>query len=299
MEWIRNMVFRMPDGGDGAGSAADGGMAGSDTGETGRDAAGQDEGAESAPKEGPTVPDAKARKAAYDKLIRGEYKEENRAQIDKILKGRLREGNEAKEQLGKLSASLELLHQHYGTQDLDALAAAITGDDRYYEVEAMRRGMDTDQYKMFAQQEAQLNAYKQAEEQARIQQEKSQRVMQWRQDEQALKQQYPDFDLDAEIEASDGELFRMLDKGISMEHAYKVLHMDEIMMGSIAGAVQRTAQRVTDTIRANGLRPQENGAGKSPARRTGIPVSQLTKAQMEALERRAARGEIITPDKFG
>ena len=124
-------------------------------------------------------------------------------------------------------------------------------------------------------------------------------MIQWREQEAELKQQYPDFDLDAEMEASNGELFRMLDNGIPLEHAYKVLHMDEIMMGTIAGAVQRTAQRVTDSVRANGMRPAENGAGKSPAKQVGVPVSKLTKAQMEALERRAARGENITPDKFG
>lgn len=294
---IDNLIFLMADGGDGAGGAGSDGMAGADTGVMDSDAANQD-GAQDAPEKNQPL-DPKARKAAYQKLIRGEFKEENQAQINKVLQGRLREGNEAKEQMGKLSASLELLHKHYGTQDLDALAAAITGDDRYYEQEALKRGMDTEQYKAWARQESQLNAYKQAEEAARLQQEQSQRVMQWRQEEQALKQTYPDFDLDAEIEASEGELFRLLDKGISLEHAYKVLHMDEIMMGTIEGAVQRTAKRVSDTVRANGLRPQENGAGKSPARRAGVPVSQLTKAQMEALERRAARGEIITPDKFG
>lgn len=298
MELIRNMVFWMADGGDGAGGAAGDGISGTDAGDIGQDAAGQDEGAE-APQESPTVPDAKARKAAYNKLIRGEYKQENQAQIDKILRGRLQEGNAAKEQLAKLSDSLALLHKHYGTQDLDALTAAITGDDRYYEAEAMKRGMDVDQYKLFAQQEARINAYAEAEAQARLQEEKSRQVMQWRQQEAALKQQYPDFDLDAEMEASDGELFRMLERGISLDHAYKVLHMDEIMLGTIAGAVQRTEKRVTDTIRANGMRPDENGAGKLPARRMGTPISKLTSKQMEALERRAARGEIITPDKFG
>ena len=296
---FENLVFRMADGGDGAGGAADGGFAGADAGDMGQDAAGQDAGGAGAAEESPSVPDAKARKAAYDKLVRGEYKAENQAQIDKILKSRMREGNAAKEQLQKLSASLDLLHKHYGTTDLDALTAAITGDDRYYEREAMKYGMDTEQYKMMAQKDATIQAYRQAEEEARQQEEKSRQVMQWRQDEEALKAKYPDFDLDREIEESEGELFRMLEKGISMEHAYQVLHMDEIMMGTIAGAVQRTAQRVTDTIRANGLRPQENGAGKTPARRPGVPVAKLTRAQMEALERRAARGEIITPDKFG
>ena len=296
-KWFQ--VFLMADGGDGAGGAGDASGAGADTGVTGQDAAGQGEGAENAPAESPTVPDAKARKAAYEKLIRGEYKDLDDARVQRIVQSRLKDGNAAKETLNKLDAPLRLLQKHYGVENLDALAQAITGDDRYYEEEAQKRGMDTEHYKLFAQQEAQLQAYREAEQQARQQQEKTQQVIHWREEEAALKQQYPDFDLDAEMEASDGELFRMLDRGISLEHAYKVLHMDDIMMGTIAGAVQRTAQRVTDSIRANGMRPEENGAGKSPARQVGVPVSKLTKAQMDALERRAARGETITPDKFG
>ena len=51
-----------------------------------------------------------------------------------------------------------------------------------------------------------------------------------------------------------------------MDHAYKVLHMDELMQGTLAGAVQRTQQRTLETIAARGMRPAENGVGMSAER---------------------------------
>ncbi|MBE5803320.1 MAG: hypothetical protein E7316_02295 [Clostridiales bacterium] len=297
-------IFLMADGGggDGAGAASsDGG--GGFAGVTGQDAAGQDGRGADASAQGddtqqPTVPDAKARKAAFQKLIREEYPEEFKEHNQKIIQNRLKGAKVAEERLANLEPALKLLQRQYGTEDPAALAAAITGDTRWYEAEAQRRGMDTQTFMLLDQKEQALQAMRQQQAEQQERQEQAKMVMKWRGEEAALREIYPNFDLNAEMEENK-EFFNLLKNGISVRHAYETLHMDEIMGQTVAGAVQRTAQRTMDTIRANGMRPQENGAGKTPAKPVKLTVSQLTPQQMRDIERRLARGEVITPDKLG
>ena len=200
--------------------------------------------------------------------------------------------------MGGVQPALKVLEKAYGTEDLDALAQAIQNDDHYYEDEAMKRGMDVETYKALQQKDAQLEAYREQQEALRVQQEQAQQVMQWRQEEAKLKETFPDFDLDAEIEQSTGELFEMLRRGIPLQHAFQVLHFDEIVGGSLAEAYQRGAKRTQESIRANGMRPQENGAGVNPGQKAKVDVNRLSKAQVAEIERRVARGETITPEMF-
>lgn len=289
-------------GGAGAGAAAGGGEGGS-TGADGQAAAGENgRGADfSAQGDGaqqPTVPDAKARKAEFQRLIREVYPEEYKEHSQKIIQNRLRSSKAAEEQLEALGPALQLLHRQYGTEDVNALAQAITGDDRWYEAEAQKRGMDTKTFMLFDRQEQTINAMRQQQANQQAMQEQAQQVMKWRNQETELRELYPDFNLDAEIEENQ-EFYNLLRNGISVRHAYETIHMDEIMGQTVAGAVQRTAQRTMDTIRANGLRPQENGAGKVPAQPARMAVKDFTPEKMREIERRVMAGEIITPDKLG
>lgn len=299
--WAR-IHFMADGGGAGAGAAAGGGEGGS-TGADGQAAAGENgRGADfSAQGDGaqqPTVPDAKARKAEFQRLIREVYPEEYKEHSQKIIQNRLRSSKAAEEQLEALGPALQLLHRQYGTEDVNALAQAITGDDRWYEAEAQKRGMDTKTFMLLDRQEQTINAMRQQQANQQAMQEQAQQVMKWRNQETELRELYPDFNLDAEIEENQ-EFYNLLRNGISVRHAYETIHMDEIMGQTVAGAVQRTAQRTMDTIRANGLRPQENGAGKVPAQPARMAVKDFTPEKMREIERRVMAGEIITPDKLG
>lgn len=304
MWYFRNRIYFMADGGSaGAGAAAGGGGEGGFAGVMGQDAAGQAgrgaEGtAQSEETQQPTVPDAKARKAEFQRLIREVYPEEYKEHNQKIIQNRLKNSKAAEEQLAALGPALQLLHRQYGTQDTASLVQAITGDDHWYEAEAQKRGMDTQTFRLLDQQEQTIRNMQAQQQAQQEQQEQARQVMKWRNEESALRELYPDFNLDAEIEENQ-EFYNLLRNGISVRHAYETIHMDEIMGQTVAGAVQRTAQRTMDTIRANGMRPQENGAGKTPAKPVKLTVSQLTPQQMRDIERRLARGEVITPDKIG
>ena len=76
-----------------------------------------------------------------------------------------------------------------------------------------------------------------------------------------------------------------------MKHAYEVIHMDDIKMG-VATATQ---QAVAADVRANGMRPSENGAAQVNGVVTGkVNPSKMSKADRADMIRRAQRGETIT-----
>ena len=96
---------------------------------------------------------------------------------------------------------------------------------------------------------------------------------------EAVKDRYPDFDLERELE--DPGFARLLNSGVDPRTAYEVTHHRELM--------DRAAR-----LEQNAARPQENGLGGAPAAAVTKPdPRQLTRAERRALRRRAARGEEI------
>ena len=300
--WWYLLPWCMADGGAGEGGA-EGADEGTETGEDGQDAADQEDGREAAAKAADkkdgqdAADDGKARKQAW-KQAASQYKDLYDAEVQGILHKRLGKYKGMEQEMQQLSPALKMLEKKYGVTGAEAVARAILNDDANYEEEAAARGMDVETYKEMRQTQLENESLRAEREQSRQQEEAARQVAGWRQEETALKQLYPDFDLDTEMEASGGELFAMLKSGVPLEHAYKVLHMDELMQGTIAGAVQRTQQRTLETIAARGARPVENGAGMSTEHAGKYDVSKLTRAQMEELERRALHGETITPEKM-
>lgn len=241
------------------GDGGAGAEAGDAAGEGGRDAAGQQgREAETAGEQSQAAPDEKARKAAWKQAVQ----------------------------------------QRYGVQNVEDLARAVMNDNAYYEDEASRHGMDVETFKQLEMTRMENQRLREQQEASERDRQTAQKMLGWRQAEAELKKVFPDFSLDAEIESSNGEMFRLLESGVPMDHAYKVLHMDELMQGTLAGAVQRTQQRTLETIAARGMRPAENGVGMSAERAGKFDISKLSRAKMEELERRSARGERITPEKM-
>lgn len=154
--------------------------------------------------------------------------------------------------------------------------------------------MDAETYKTLRQKDAQLEAFRRQQEELREREENTKRVLQWREEERQLQQTFPDFDLETEMEQSGGELFQMLERGISLEHAYLALHMDDIVGSSMQQAMQRGSAKTLETIRARGMRPSENGNGNGPAVKRTVDISKITHAQMRDIEKRLMRGETIT-----
>ena len=78
--------------------------------------------------------------------------------------------------------------------------------------------------------------------------------------------------------------------GMRMADAYRLAHYEDALRQT-AHAVE---QGVVERIRQRASRPAENGTRPGSAAVTGADVSRMTRAQREALERKALHGEVIT-----
>ncbi len=127
-----------------------------------------------------------------------------------------------------------------------------------------------------------------AEESERLQ---AQIVEHWQAEANALKDLYPAFSLEEEIE--NDRFSTALQSGMSVRDAYQYAHFDEIL----SGVIQYTAQGVKNSMQAaravRSARPAENGTRSGAAAVVKSDVSKLSKADIEEINQRVLRGERI------
>ena len=97
------------------------------------------------------------------------------------------------------------------------------------------------------------------------------------------------FSLKAELQHPEMRRLMQL-PGMRMADAYRLAHYEDALRQT-AHAVE---QGVVERIRQRASRPAENGTRPGSAAVTGADVSRMTRAQREALERKALHGEVIT-----
>lgn len=241
--------------------------------------AGENASAESAP----------TKSELFAQMINGEYKDEYTKAVQKIINKRFREAKTTQETLASHEQLISILSQRYGTDDVKKLAEHLQSDNALWQDLADEQGLTVAQQqelmrlKMSEQEkERALNRYRKAEE-------KRMRVEKWKAEAEALKAKYPAFDLDTEV---DNEYFvQLVRSGVPMEHAYTVVHLNDIMGGAMQATKQQTEANVVANIRARGMRPQENGSKRSGGVVYKTDPSKFTKADREAILKRMAKGE--------
>lgn len=111
----------------------------------------------------------------------------------------------------------------------------------------------------------------------------------WAAEEAMIRRDVPGFSLRQEL--ANPEMRRLMElPGMRMGDAYRLAHYSD--------ALQQTArtveQGVVERIRQRSARPAENGTSPSGAAITRADVASMTRAQREALERRAMHGVKIS-----
>lgn len=108
---------------------------------------------------------------------------------------------------------------------------------------------------------------------------------------EAMRQQFPDFDLLRELRNPAFARMTAPQIGISVEDAYYAIHRRELQAAA--------AQQMANAIRAGAARPVENGASSQAASQTTFDYAHASKQQREALKRRireaAAQGRKLYP----
>ena len=234
-----------------------------------------------------------AKKAAFDELIRGEYKDLFGERVQAIIDKRFKETKALEAQSQKLQPLLDILGQKYGVSggDPEALAQAIEEDNSFFEEAALKQGLSVEQFKQMQKLQRENEGFRRAQQEAERRAQNEQTVQRWMQEERQVKQLYPDFSLQAEF--ANPEFAKLLKSGVSVQAAYQAVHMDELMTGAMQATAAAVSRQVADNIRSRAERPMENGMSSQSGVVVKNDVSKLTAKDRREIARRAARGEEI------
>lgn len=235
-----------------------------------------------------------ARRKAFRDLVNGEYKDVYTEETQRIINSRFKETKGLQDQVSQYQPIIDTLMQRYqiGDGDVGKLLSAVENDTAYWAKAAEDAGMGVEQFMAMKKMERENEALRRAERLRQGQANVERQLAEWDRQGEELKAQYPDFDF--QTECANGEFLKLLSRGIPVQMAYEVIHMDEIKQGVARQTAQRTEKQVVDHIRAKGSRPQENGtAPQSAAFTVKDDVSKLTKQDRADIARRVARGEKI------
>ena len=86
----------------------------------------------------------------------------------------------------------------------------------------------------------------------------------------------------------------MLKRGVGVEHAYKIIHFDELNQNAARVAAQTADAQAQARIKSKASRPSENGTSSKSAVIVKNDVSTLTRKERAEIARRVARGEKIS-----
>lgn len=241
------------------------------------------------------------RRKAFGELLRGEYAD----LTEELMQNAVTEATRRLEASPAMKGLMQALQEKYGTDanDLVALTEAVRNgavkDDAYYEKLAIEKGVSTRTARELDKLESQNKHL--TEQQQMIQQMERQRAQQariaelqagWDREAEQLKAQYPDFNM-AEVLANP-EVEKMMRSGVSMTNAYRSAYFDHILKQQQAATARQVEQGVVNRLQQRNARPGENGTRPGGAVQTKIDVSHMSRKEMEEMEKRVMRGEVIT-----
>ena len=241
----------------------------------------------------------------WQALIKGEYKDQFGKAVSDAIQRRFKNQQDAtkdlaaaNEKLAALQPVIESLARQHGIDgnDLQALAKAVQSNDPKIEEEAEAAGMTTESYITMKRIEEANARYEQEKQQDRMQKQVQEHYAKLAQQAEALKQKFPDFDLQAELfNPNDDRFMKMTspEGGLDVETAYYAIHHRELEPQAMAYGIQRAQQQMAQTLQANGRRPSEAAMSGGQATNFQIDPRKMTKAERADLIRRSRLGEKI------
>lgn len=288
--WLNLQLFgEGGDGGDGGSSSATGEAVGGNSGEDLIPASvpekarkyyqkAMEKNAPAKPAENPQPTNEEIKtetKLSYSDLIKSDdYRDEHKAYMEKTIGDRLKKYKGLEDDYGKAKNTLAVVASKYGLNPedegfLDALNQKIEEDNSYYEKYAMENDVSLEEARKvvtmerkLAQSEAEKQAQIRAQEEAKKQAQMQQQVALLRQNAERTKAQFPQFDIDKEIQ---DEKFRRLcavNNGDTTS-AYMACHWNEIIPATVQMASKQVQEQTAQTIASNQSRPIEGGLTSS------------------------------------
>lgn len=229
------------------------------------------------------------------------YKDEYHADFQAALKDRFKNQEDQSNRLNSAMQTLAAIAPFYGIDatdpgsiDLEKLGNAIQNDRRWYEQSALEKGIPVET-EMHIRQLEQQQKRQEAEARRSLEQEQLRQHLEGlRQQEIQMREEFPNFNLMAEIQGNPA-FARMTapNGGFTVKQAYYALHGDELMQRQTMATEERTKQNMSRAIQAGSVRPAENGTNATGG---GVPqrdFSRMSREEWAELRARARRGEKI------
>ena len=245
------------------------------------------------------VPDTKEdkasdRKARFEELIKGEFKDLYCEKIKAIVSKRLKGSELLRQKLEKADRIMDILADRYKADknDIDAILKFVETDDSLIADNAKEKGIDPESYRYIKNLENENRYYKEMEQKSKDDAKMDEQMRIWHTQSEDTAREYPDFDLGKEM--SEAAFVELIRNGVDIKTAYRVMHLkeitDAIRKESAAQAEKETTERLLSTQR----RPVENGMSAQSPALIKTDVSKLTPQQRAAIAKRVAMGEKIT-----
>ncbi len=232
--------------------------------------------------------------AEFEKLIKGEFKEQFEQRIKDNLKRRFKESSSLKAKASQSDEIINMLKIKYGitADNMDEIANAIKSDDGFLRAEAKERGIELDTLQKLKELEFENESMKRQIARGLEERKMNQTVNSWLKDAEKLRESYPDFDLANEVKNSG--FLKLLRSGVDLKSAYYATHHEDIVKSMVQEASREASLKITDSIRARGTRPNENGTSGQSTAIIKTDVSKLTPKERAEIARRVSAGEEIS-----
>ena len=232
------------------------------------------------------------RRKAFNDLINGEYKDLYQENFQDVFNRRFKQVKGMEAELASHKEVTDMLMSRYGVDDVAKLKTALTEDNEYWESVAEQHGMTVEQYHAMQKLEQENKELREIRQRQIGQQQFQQQIDSWYREADKVKELYPSFDF--KTEAQNPEFLSLLRNGNSVEHAYKVIHFDELTQNAARVAAQTADAQAQARIKQKASRPSENGTSSQSAAIVRNDVSTLTRKERAEIARRVQRGEKIS-----
>ena len=230
------------------------------------------------------------RRKAYNQF-KEEYKDFYTEETQNMINRRFKETKNLEKQVNEFKPLLDMLSQRYKAEGVENIMKALENDDAYWEEAAYEAGMTVETFKEFQELKRQNKEYVEKQAQAATEAKVNEQLESWFKQAEELKAVFPTFDFNTELQ--NDEFVQMLRNGTPVEHAYKVIHLDEITSDIMRSTAQMTEKRVVNNIRSRGNRPVESSISSQSAFTVKNDPRKFDREDRAEIVRRAARGEII------
>lgn len=237
-------------------------------------------------------PQADDVQARWEAAKKGEFAQLYGQDVQKAVQDRFRNQQNLQEKLEKLEPALKVLRERAGVESNEDLVKKIMDDDSIYEDAANEMGMTVSAYKDYLQLKQEHDQIVRAQEEQQFQEGVQRHYQKLAAQAEAMREQFPDINLDNELRNPTFMRLTAPDIGMSVEDAYFAVHHKDLAPQMMAYGMQRARNQMAQSIMANQQRPKEGAlkSQQSAAADVKIDPRGMTRKERDALRNRIHGG---------